>query len=262
MKVALLQMDVAFRQLDKNRQKVREMVAKACREPIDVVVLPELWNTGFFPADVKDLACHEGEPDLEILQELAKKFRVNIIGGSIANIENGQLVNTAYAIGREGQVLSKYNKVHLFSPSGEDNVFTKGNELSVFEIDGVKAGLIICYDVRFLELIRTLALKDIKVLFIPAQWPHPRLEHWKTLVRARAIENQMFVAAVNGVGVSDNKAKFCGHSALVDPWGEYIVVAGEEEGIYVGEMDLAVIEDIRNRINVFRDRRPEIYEIK
>jgi len=258
MKLSLLQMDVIFKQPEKNRSKVEKMVQQAMESSPDVLVLPEMWNVGFFPDNVQELADNEGEPSCSLLEKLAKKYNVNIVGGSIANKENGELVNTNYVFNRKGELIAKYNKIHLFSPSGEDKYFTPGTGINTYELDGIKAAAIICYDLRFVELVRMLAIKGIQILFIPAQWPHPRLEHWKTLVKARAIENQMFVAAVNGVGTADN-LKFCGNSMLVDPWGEVLVNGGETEGIYSAEIDLAVIKDIRERINVFRDRKPLVY---
>jgi predicted amidohydrolase len=260
MKISLLQMDVILGHPSENRQKVEKMFRQTIEDDPDVIVLPETWNTGFFPENVKELADLQGEPSCSLLSELAGEYKVNIIGGSIADNEKGKVYNTNYVFDRNGRMISKYRKIHLFSPSGEHNFFEHGDEISVYEIDGVKAATIICYDLRFVELVRTLALEGIQILFVPAEWPHPRLEHWKTLLKARAVENQMFVVAVNGVGKA-KELKFCGNSMIIDPWGEVVACAGEEEGVITGEIDLSIIHDIRERINVFRDRRPGIYKI-
>ncbi|NPV44398.1 MAG: carbon-nitrogen family hydrolase [Firmicutes bacterium] len=260
MKISLLQMDVILGHPSENRQKVEKMFRQTIEDDPDVIVLPETWNTGFFPENVKELADLQGEPSCSLLSELAMEYKVNIIGGSIADNEKGKVYNTNYVFDRNGRMISKYRKIHLFSPSGEHNFFEPGNEISIYEIDGVKAATIICYDLRFAELVRTLALEGIQILFVPAEWPHPRLEHWKTLLKARAVENQMFVVGVNGVGKA-KELKFCGNSMIIDPWGEVIACAGEEEGVITGELDLSIIHDIRERINVFRDRRPGIYKI-
>lgn len=260
MRVSLIQMDVVFGRPDANRQKVEELIAEAAEEKPDIVVLPETWNTGFFPENVKELADKNGEPTRSLLAKLAQKHAVNIVGGSVSNNIDGKVYNTNFVFNRNGELVSSYNKIHLFSPADEHEVFERGKEVNVFEIEGVKAATVICYDIRFVELIRTLALQGIEILFVPAQWPHPRLEHWKTLIKARSIENQMFVAAVNGSGKSDT-LEFCGNSMLLDPWGKVIVKADEQEKIITGEVDLSIIKEIREKINVFRDRRPEVYNI-
>ncbi|MFB0545355.1 MAG: nitrilase-related carbon-nitrogen hydrolase, partial [Anaerolineae bacterium] len=111
---------------------------------------------------------------------------------------------------------------------------------------------------RFPELFRKYALAGARIIFIPAGWPHPRLEHWRTLLRARAIENQMFVVACNHVG-SCKDLQFFGHSAIYDPWGDLVVEAGELETLLTAQIDLALVEQVRERMKVFADRQPELY---
>lgn len=258
MRISLLQMDVALGKPARNQEKARRMIEDAMREKPDVIALPELWNTGFFPQNVKDLADHNGEETKALLGTLAKRHSVNIVGGSAANLERGQLFNTNYVFDRRGELISQYHKIHLFSPSGEHQRFQHGTEAKVFTLDGVKAGVIICYDVRFPELARMLALQGVELLFIPAAWPHPRLSHWQTLVKARAIENQIFVAAINGAGAS-GQMKLCGSSMLVDPWGEVLCRAEEDETMITREIELSVIKDIRERMHVLNDRKPLLY---
>ena len=115
------------------------------------------------------------------------------------------------------------------------------------------------YDLRFPELFRRYALADCVLTFLPAEWPHPRLEHWQTLLRARAIENQMFIVACNRVGQS-NDTGFCGHSCIIDPWGEVLVEGGEEEALLTMEIDLEKVTAVRRTIPIFNDRRPRIYQ--
>lgn len=261
MKIALLQMDVKLADSSANRSKAAAMVAEAAAAKADTVILPETWNLGFFPQEgLVDLAEPDGGDSRKLLSELAAKNNVNIIGGSVITRKNGGVYNTSYIFDRQGNQLAEYDKIHGFSPSGEHLHFKHGEQLCLFEIDGVKAGLIICYDLRFVELVRTLALQGIQILFVPAEWPHPRLEHWQILNRARAIENQMYVACVNGVGTA-NALKFCGHSMLIGPFGDILAGAGEEEAIVYGEADWSVIAGIREKINVFRDRKPHLYKM-
>jgi len=258
MKISLVQPNLILGDVDKNYKMIEEKIREASKENSDVIVLPEMWNTSFFPKNVKELADKNGESTKKLLSDLSKELNVNIVGGSVANLVGDDLYNTAYVFDRKGDEVASYNKVHLFSPSGEHNVFKAGEKLCIFHLDGVKCGLSICYDVRFVEWIRKNALEDIEIFFLPAAWPNKRTLHWDTLNRARAIENQMFVVCTNSVGTAGDM-KLAGHSSIIDPWGEYIVVPDNKEGIKTGEVDFSVIKGIRDSINVFRDRRKELY---
>ncbi|MGI5949295.1 carbon-nitrogen family hydrolase [Peptoniphilus sp.] len=259
MKITVIQCELVLGDVKKNFEIAEDAIKSAAEEKSDVVVLPELWDVSFFPKNVRDLADVEGRRTKKFLEELSKKYNINIVGGSVANIIDGKLYNTCYIYDRNGKEVGMYNKVHLFSPSGEHEIFSAGDKLVTFELDGVKCGVSICYDVRFVEWVRMNALKDIEIFFLPAAWPDVRTMHWDTLNRARAIENQMFVVCVNSLGKAYD-TKFGGHSAIIDPWGEYVIKPNEEVGNFTGEVDLSVIKGIRESINVFRDRRPELYK--
>lgn len=261
MKICAVQMDTLMADRAANQRKAETLIALAAGHGPDVLVLPELWDLGFYPANALELGDEDGKEAQAFLSALAAKHRVNIIGGSIVRLHQGKIWNTSYVFSRQGTLISTYDKTHLFSPSKEHENFEAGETLARYELDGVPVGQVICYDLRFGELVRTLALGGIKVLFAPAAWPIPRLNHWRLLAQARAVENQMFVVAVNTVGTVNNLT-FCGHSIMVDPWGEIISEAGGGEQLLLGELDLSVIADIRERINVFRDRRPELYDVQ
>ena len=260
MKVCAMQLDITLGQREENYDKVRRLFVHAMERQPEVIVLPELWDVGFYPPNVSELADRDGQQAKEFLQSLAKRYSVHIVGGSVAQLRQGKVQNTNFVVDRHGEIQFEYSKIHLFSPAGEHENFEPGNVTGTYQLDGVKAASIICYDLRFCELVRTLALQDIQVLFIPAAWPHPRLNHWQTLAKARAIENQIYVVALNGVGEARG-LKFCGGSLIVNPWGEVVASLEEEEGLLFGELDFTVIQDIRSRINVFRDRRPEFYKL-
>lgn len=260
MKVSVIQCDLHMGDVDYNFDMIENKIIESAKEKPDVIVLPEMWNTSFFPENVKELADKDGERTRNLLKKLSKEHDVNIVGGSVSRITDGELYNTAYIYDRNGKEVASYDKVHSFSPSGEHEIFKGGNELCIFELDGVKCGIIICYDVRFVEWVRMNALEGIQVLFVPAAWPAIRDLHWDTLNRARAIENQMFVVCVNSVGDAGGDSKFGGHSAIIDPWGEYIIEPDDKEKIDNGEIDLSVIKGIRESINVFRDRKEKLYK--
>lgn len=261
MKAALLQMEILLGQTRENQRKARRLIGEAMREGPDVIVLPELWNTGFFPADIARHADEDGRETRQLLGELAKEYAVHIVGGSAAVRRGGRVYNTSYIFDRAGRAVSSYEKAHLFSPAGEDEAFQAGRRLCTFSIDGIKAAVAICYDIRFCEWIRLLALDGVSVLFVPAAWPRPRNDHWRTLLKARAIENQMFVVGVNGAGRA-NDLEFFGGSMILDPWGEVLAAGGDGEMILTGTLDCSAISLIKENMDVFKDRRSDIYTLK
>ena len=257
MRVSAVQMTVLLGERDANFLKVRAKVKEAMMAKPDVIVLPELWDLGFFPKNALELGDEDGQQAQELLSALAKEYQVNLVGGSIVRREGERIFNTQYVFNRQGDLVAEYDKVHLFSPAKEHLAFVAGERPAVYELDGVKAGSIICYDVRFAEWVRMTALEGAQVLFVPAAWPHLRLSHWRLLNQVRAIENQFFVVAVNQADQI-----YCGHSQMIDPWGEVITEAGCDEEIISGVLDFSVIREIREKINVFRDRRPELYQVR
>ena len=262
MKISLIQMNMALGKPEENFRKAEELIQNAAGKGADVLVLPETWNTGFFPEnDIDTLADRDGAAVKERIGALAKKYNVNIVAGSVTNKKNSGIYNTSYVFDRNGTAVAEYDKTHLFTPMGEDNYYRCGDHVSLFSLDGIQCAVIICYDVRFPELIRTCTVKGVDVMFMVAQWPAVRVPHLLALCRARAIENQMFFLCCNSCGVA-GKTQYGGNSCAFDPWGEEIAHAGESEQIITADCDTGIVTDIRNRINVFRDRRPELYNVK
>lgn len=262
MKISCIQMDMRLGEADANFAHAEALIRQAAAaEHPDVAVLPETWNTGFFPRELTACADRDGARTKAVFSALAKELNVNIVCGSVANRRGEKFFNTAYVFDRRGEVAAEYDKTHLFTPSGEHDYFTPGGHTCRFELDGRRCGLIICYDLRFPELTRTMTLEGVDLLFVAAQWPEKRTMHLETLARARAIENQMFLALCNSVGTA-GETRCGGRSAVIDPWGEYLARAGENEEIITARADFDLIEGIRSSINVFRDRRPELYDIK
>lgn len=261
MKISLIQFPIVPGDRLANFDQVRRRVQQAARAGSDMAALPELWDLSFYPPDVYDLADEEGRQAQAFLQDLAASCHIQLIGGSIVRRHDGCLYNTTYIVDEEGNRVSSYDKCHLFMPGGEEKVFAPGDHLNTFFLGDIPMASITCYDLRFGEWVRMAALAGAQILFVPAAWPHPRLAHWQILNRARAIENQFFVVAVNSCGTCGDY-RFCGHSMIIDPWGEVLAQGGDGEEIVTGEIDLSVIKDIRSRINVFRDRRPELYHLE
>ena len=261
MKISLLQMQIQLGDFESNRQNLVRLFHDAMESHPDIVLLPEMWNVGFYPKPVLGAADPDGTETRKLLGRLARENRVNIVGGSIANRIGQHVYNTSYVFDRDGSLISTYHKIHLFSPGGEDLDFTPGDRITTFMLDGIKCATVICYDLRFCELIRLLALENISVLFLPAAWPIERLMHWQTLCRARAIENQIFVLANNGCGPCGS-FQLGGHSMIIDPWGEILASAGEEETILHARLKIGVLRQIRENMNVFADRKPKLYTLQ
>lgn len=254
MKIACIQMDVLFCQPEENLRQTEALIRKAMKDQPDVLVLPEMWNTGFFPNPVTDTCSREC---LETISLLAKEFHVNIVAGSIAEIRDGKVFNTAYVFDRDGQCIASYDKTHLFSPMGEDRVFTPGDRLCRFSLDGASCGILICYDLRFPELARSLCISGLDMLFVVAQWPEQRVHHLTALCTARAIENQALLVCCNGCG-SVGDTKFGGNSAIYDPLGKVLVQADDAQKIICAQWDFS---QKQIPFNVFADRRPELYRM-
>ena len=259
MRVCAIQMDVAKGDRAANHAAVRRLAAEAVRlcSP-EVIVLPELWSTGYALERAAALASPEGVLDAEFLGGLARELGTAFAGGSVLASRGGQVFNHAQVIDREGRYLAGYDKAHLFRLMDEDRYLAAGSAPLWFELGGMCCSAVICYDIRFCELPRRLAVGGTELLFVSAEWPTPRVEHWRTLLRARAIENQMFVAACNRCGVTDG-TRFAGRSVLIAPDGAVLAEAGADEEIIWADFEPDAVRRTRDLIPVFQDRVPELY---
>lgn len=258
LKTALIQLDIAFGDPNKNYARAERLIGQALKEDPDVIILPELWTTGYDLTRLSAIADHEAETTKAFASRLAKANHINIIAGSVAKQSGDRVTNTLLAFNREGECIKEYSKAHLFRLMNEEKFLTAGDKDGLFAVDGVSSAGFICYDIRFPEWLRKHVLTGAKLLFIPAEWPKPRLDHWRTLLMSRAIENQAFVIACNRAG-SDPDNTFAGHSLVISPWGEILAEADEKETVLFANIDIESIADIRSRIPVFEDRRPELY---
>lgn len=257
-KIALAQIDIAFAEPEKNFEKVRDLTLLAAEKKVDVVVFPEMWNTGYALSNLPELADSDGKRTQNFLTELSKKYQMNIVAGSVATAKSGKFYNSNYIFDAKGNLVSQYDKVHLFGPMEEDKFISSGKSENVFELAAVKSAAVICYDIRFPEWLRTNMKQGAKILYVVAEWPKQRIEQWQILLQARAIENQAFVVAVNRVGYDLNNC-FNGHSLVIDPLGTILLDAGEEEGLQLIDIDVNQVDTVRGQIPVFADRKPELY---
>lgn len=250
-----IQFNVTQGDVDANLTYVREALHRVAAQGVNLAVLPEMWSSGFAYRDLNRLALRTEEIVAELL-ELSARLKLVIVG-SMPEPHGDKVFNTVYVIDN-GKLAGKYRKIHLFSLLGEDRAFSGGDSWLLAETSIGMVGVIICYDLRFPELTRRLAVEGAQVICVPAQWPKPRQEHWRTLLRARAIENQLFVVACNTCGTV-GKLDFFGMSMIIDPKGDLLAEGGESEGELVAELDLQAMNDWRAQIPCFNDRRPECY---
>jgi len=252
-----------------NLVKAERLVTRAVSLGAELVVLPEKWN---LVGDAE--ALHQGAETLEqgeSVQEMsawAKRHGVLLVGGSIAERREGRekLSNTSLVFDAKGDLIARYRKLHLFDVEVGGMVYREseseepGDELVLVEAGGWKIGLTICYDLRFPELYRLLALAGAELVTVPANFTlRTGMAHWHTLLRARAIENALYVAAPGQLGEPLPGRPSYGHSLVVDPWGTVLAEAPESETVIVAELERSRVEEIRSRLPVLAQRRSDVY---
>jgi predicted amidohydrolase len=252
---AAIQFNVKQGDVDTNLAYVREALARIAAQGANLAVLPEMWSSGFSYKNLNELALRT-QGIVDELLELSRTHKLVIIG-SMPEPNGDKVFNALYVIDN-GSLAGVYRKMHLFSLLGEERAFSGGDSWLCAETSLGKVGVIICYDLRFPELSRRLAIEGAQVICVPAQWPKPRQEHWRTLLRARAMENQLFIVACNACGII-GKLDFFGMSMIIDAKGELLAEAGEGEGEIVASLDMQAMTDWRAQIPCFNDRKPECY---
>ena len=260
MKIASYQFDARLGAPEHNLRRIRDILNGLREETPDVILFPEMCDTGYAMDVIAEKAVTWDGDHLHDIRTVAAELGSTIIIGLSERVGT-DIYNTAAVIGPGGTVDFTYRKTHLVSiePIGEHRFITPGDRLGLFELGGVTCGLMTCYELRFPEVARSLTLSGAKVLFVPAAWPAVRRDHLLTLLRARAIENQVFVVASCRVG-TDAGTEFSGHSLIIDPDGN-ILERGSEvaEDLLRADIDLAAIDRCRERIGALEERRPELY---
>lgn len=260
--ISLVQMDCQAGDPTANFAAAEGLIGEAARRGSQLVLLPELWSTAYALDRSGELASPLAHSlaDGGWFGQFAHLARTHGVwlGGSLLEARDGRNYNCFALYAPDGTLHAVYRKMHLFRLMAEEKYLAPGEAATLADTPWGKIGMAICYDLRFPELFRRYALGGAQLILVPAEWPHPRRAHWQTLLRARAIENQCFVAACNRVGTTGNST-FFGASAVIDPWGETLIEGGEAEMILTVTIDLALVDSVRRRIPVFEDRRPELY---
>lgn len=257
MKIACVQLNIQWENRDENFGKTEKLIKEAKRAGAELVCLPELFSTGVTDKSQENAEGQEGQTSL-FLSEQAKLNQIYLVGSYISK-DNGLPKNVAAVYNPQGKLVALYEKIHVFTYNGEDKFYSAGNHLTTFPLGGFGVAPFICYDLRFPEIFRRAVDKKANVFIVIANWPNPRKDHWVTLLKARAIENQSYVVGVNRCGTSP-KLSFFGNSMIVSPKGDVLAQAGENEEVLVGDISLDVLNDWRTSFTSLRDRRTGEYE--
>lgn len=259
--ISLAQLSVKTADPEANLAAAEPLAAEAKSRGSSLICFPELWTTGF-NWELNAGLLPRLESDIARIAQMAARHHIWISGSVLAPYENG-LANTLIVFDPQGRTAATYRKIHLFSLMRENDHLRPGNAPALLDSPWGKAGLAVCYDLRFAELFRIYALKGAQVQLISAAWPRPRQEHWRTLLRARAIEQQMFIIAANQSGTEDfgpdGQIRYCGHSAIISPWGETIIEAADGPVLLTASIDPEESDRVRQKIPVLTDRRTDVY---
>jgi deaminated glutathione amidase len=253
----------------RNLETADRLVRRAAADGARLVVLPEKWSLLGRGADLRDGAEPLDGPAVTWARDAARELAIDLVAGSVAERVDGEakLRNTSLHIGPDGEVAAVYRKLHMFDVEVEGTVYresdheTPGDDVVLSATaDGVELGLTVCYDVRFPELYRILAVRGARIVTIPAAFTVPTTrDHWEVLVRARAIEDQCFVIAANQVGEHAEGLRSGGRSMIVDPWGLVLAQAADSETVITADLDLDAQAAIRTRLPSLANRRPAAY---
>lgn len=247
-------MDIAWEDINDNMKKAERLIKKASENKAELVLFPEMALTGF-TMDINKLLLPEGEI-INWLKKAAMNNEINIgLGFAIKADEKG--MNKYVIVSKEGEVLAKYTKIHPFSYGGENDKYYSGNEICVCGINEFKIAPFICYDLRFPEIFQ-IASKKAQIITVAASWPKAREEHWITLLKARAIENQCYIIGVNRVG-SGGGLQYNGSSIFVSPNGEILNDVSSEEILIIKDIELSKIKEVKDKFDIKKDRREELY---
>ena len=268
LRVACVQLNASGSKTD-NIERAEALVARAAATGADVVLLPEKWN-GIGTAEIllEVAESLDGGETVEAMSGWARTHGITLVGGSIAEQREGRekLSNTSVVFDPEGEIAAVYRKIHLFDVGVGGHVYREseteepGDEPVTCEVEGWRVGLSVCYDLRFPELYRILAVEGAELVTVPAAFTlYTGKDHWELLLRARAVENQCFVAAANQWGVNAGGKPSYGRSSIVDPWGVVLAQAPDEDCVISAELDRAAMERIRRALPSLANRQPAAY---
>jgi predicted amidohydrolase len=253
MRVASIQLEIPTDEAKEARVERAARLVEA-QAGVDLVVLPEIWNVGYFSFDAYAAQAEALDgPTVSRMADAARATGAWVLAGSIVERAGDLLHNTAVLLDRGGNIAATYRKIHLFGyGSREPEVLTRGREITVVETELGRFGISTCYDLRFPELYRAMLDAGAEAFLVPSAWPHPRVEAWMLLNRVRALENQCWLISANCTGGPG--AGYCGRSAVVDPWGTAIAAAGVPAAVVTAEVDRDLVHSARRQFRQLDDR--------
>lgn len=268
-KLALCQMKV-IDDKDSNIKNALDMIKSAAENKSDLVILPEMFNCPYDNEKFKEYAEEkEDSKTLKSISKAAKDSNMYVIAGSIPELDGDELYNSSFIFNRNGEVIGSHRKMHLFDIDipekisfKESDIISPGNQITLIDTELCKIGLAVCYDIRFPELLRIMALEGAELIVIPGAFNMTTgPAHWETLIRGRAIDNQLYVAAASPARNEELSYVAYGNSMVADPWGDVLVRASEKEEIIYANIKLSKIKEIREELPVLNGRREDIYRL-
>jgi omega-amidase len=255
MRVHAVQFNIAWEDKPANHRKVRAMLDAAPPSPGDLVVLPEMFSTGF-SMNVATVSDSQTRLDQSFCSSIARDFQVHVLAGIVSTADNGKGLNQSALFSPAGHEVARYTKLHPYSLGKEAAHYLPGPSVLVLRIAGLQVAPLICYDLRFPEAFRHATLQGAQCHIVIANWPSPRIEHWTTLLKARAIENQSYVLGLNRTG-SDPFLTYPGRSACFSPKGDLLADLGPEESILQVTLDPTTVSTWRSEFPVLNDMRSD-----
>ena len=262
MKISVAQIACSLGDPQSNLSKVRDFSRRVKETGAELIVFPEMIDTGYSMPVIQKHAASWTSGFVPGLQEIAKDLSIAIVSG-VSERDSSCIYNTQVLVDASGNIAAKYRKTHLYAvaPVEEQTCFAPGDTFATFALGGLHFGFSICYDLRFPEMYRKLVTEqNVEAFVISSAWPFPRVEHFRTLAMARAIENQSYVVASNRVG-KDDDLWFCGSSAIIDPRGVVIAAASaDREELIEADLSKELVVSVRRRVESLAHRRPQLYK--
>lgn len=256
MKIIGCQIDIQWEDKEANHTNVRTLLQKALPSPGTLIVLPEMFATGF-SMNVDTITDDRDRNTQKFLARLAIEYKAYVLGGVVTRCEDGRGLNQVVVYEPTGKELARYSKMHPFSYAGETDHYAPGTGIEIFSCNGFLVAPFICYDLRFPEAFRTATRQGVQVLVVIANWPAARESHWTSLLKARAIENQSYVIGVNRCGTDPDNA-YAGKSQIIDPRGDILKDAGSAEGWIEADLKLQELIDYRKEFPALEDMREDL----
>lgn len=268
-KIALCQMKVIDNK-EHNIKKALEMIKVSAENKSDLVILPEMFNCPYDNGKFREYAEEkENSETLKAIKEAANDLNLYIVAGSIPELDGNNLYNSSFIFNRDGKIIGSHRKIHLFDIDipgkisfRESATLSAGNQITVVDTELCKIGVAICYDIRFPELLRIMALKGSELIVIPGAFNMTTgPAHWETLIKTRAIDNQLYVAAASPARNEELSYIAYGNSMVADPWGKVLVRAGYKEEIIYTDIELSRVKEVRDELPLLKNRREDIYSL-